>query len=123
MEVGVEVRLALEARLTEVLLLQIALQVLLFTTLVVEVLVQITPQPAVWGAAHQPHHKKVVLVMAVLELQTLQRQDPEVLELPTLVVEEAVVAILVLVVLEATAVQVSSLLRSPTITMLLSQQA
>jgi hypothetical protein len=47
MEVGVEVRLALEARLTEVLLLQIALQVLLFTTLVVEVLVQITPQPAV----------------------------------------------------------------------------
>jgi hypothetical protein len=61
--------------------------------------------------------------MAVLELQTLQRQDPEVLELPTLVVEEAVVAILVLVVLEATAVQVSSLLRSPTITMLLSQQA
>jgi hypothetical protein len=49
----------------------------------------------------------VVLVMAVLELQTLQRQDPEVLELPTLVVEEAVVAILVLVVLEATAALVS----------------
>jgi hypothetical protein len=83
MEVEVEVRLALEVRLTGELLLQIALQVLLFTTLVGVVLVQITPQLVVWVAAHQPHHKKVVLVMAVLELQTLQLQDPEVLELPT----------------------------------------
>jgi hypothetical protein len=45
--VAAVVLLALEVRLTGVLQLQIALQVLLFTTLVVEVAVQITPQQPV----------------------------------------------------------------------------
>jgi hypothetical protein len=45
--VAAVVLLALEVVPTEELLLQIALQVLLFTTLVVEVAVQITPQQPV----------------------------------------------------------------------------
>jgi hypothetical protein len=45
--VAAVVLLALEVRSTAVLQLQIALQVLLFTTLVVEVAVQITPQQPV----------------------------------------------------------------------------